>query len=181
MQKTIVGTLPTKEAADGLISHLSRELGISHDDISYVYRSGDGQTHVDVVDVTGATDTPSEGAATGAVVGGSVGALAGIAAIIGVIPVIGPIFAAGPLLVALGLGTGAAGTVAAGALTGAIAGSVIGLLTNLGAPESVARQYEEKLKSGEVLVAVAREDVTAVESAFRSHGATSVDVFQTTA
>jgi len=179
MSNTIIGTLPSRDAAEALLKELTEQLGIPREEISFVYRSLEGNTHGGDTTTVGTVSTSDgEGTATGAVVGGSVGALAGIATVMGVIPVIGPIFAAGPLLAAIGLGVGAAGTVAAGALTGALAGGVIGFLTDLGAPEGVAIQYEERLKGGEVLVAVQREDVHEVERAFRSHGATSVDIFQ---
>lgn len=177
MSNTIIGTMPSRVSAEALFSELTQGLGIARDGISFIYRSSEGVTNE--VKANAASLTGGEGTATGAVVGGSAGALAGIAAVMGVIPVIGPIFAAGPLLVALGLGVGAASTVAAGALTGAIAGGIIGLLTDLGASESIAKQYEERLKGGEVLVAVQQDDVHDAEQAFRSHGATSVDILQT--
>ena len=59
----------------------------------------------------------------------------------------------GPLIAALGLG-GAAATTASGALTGALAGGLIGALVGLGVPEDQAKIYDERVRSGDILVTV---------------------------
>lgn len=116
-------------------------------------------------------DTPSEGAGRGAVIGGTIGAIVGIATIAGTIPVIGPIFVAGPVITALGLGAGAVGTTAAGAVTGAAAGGLIGALIAWGAPEDVAKSYEEKVLAGNILVAVHTKKPQEVQVVMeRNHG-----------
>lgn len=169
MKRTVVGIFKSIEVAGKFIDHLRRDLQISSDNISYVYRNHEGE-----VKEVGGDTTAVEGATAGAIVGGSLGALAGIATVAGLIPVIGPIFAAGPIIAALGLGSGAIATTAAGAITGAVTGGVIGALVSLGAPEVEAQEYEESVRTGDVLVIVQTENESAVTSAFASQGATSV-------
>lgn len=170
MRKIVLGIFNSIEKAESFISHLHNDLNISHDDISYLYRNHKGEV------TEGGGDTAVEGAKTGAVVGGSLGALAGIATVAGLIPVIGPIFAAGPLIALLGIGGGVA-TTAAGAVTGAVTGSIIGALVNMGASETEAKEYEDRVTAGDVLVAVEADDEIAVTSAFGSAGAASVRTY----
>jgi len=63
------------------------------------------------------------------------------------IPGVGPLIAAGPILAAL---SGAA----AGGAVGGLAGGLVGL----GIPEYEAKQYEGKVKNGNILISVHTED-----------------------
>lgn len=177
MKQLIIGTFASRPDAEDLIDHLHRARGVPQDEISYVYRNIDGEvTEVDTGEV--ASKTPKEGAKRGAVVGGAAGALAGVATVVGVIPVVGPIFAAGPLIAALGIGAGAVGTTAAAAATGAAAGGVIGALTKYGASAGEAKSYEDRVFSGDVLVAVHADDENGqIAAAFADHGASAVNVY----
>ena len=83
--------------------------------------------------------------AAGGVAGGVLGWLVGIGSL--AIPGVGPFIAAGPILAALG------GVAAGGAL-----GGVTGALVGMGIPEYEAKQYEGKLKSGNILISVHTED-----------------------
>src|SRR5712692_6363212 len=81
------------------------------------------------------------GAASGGVVGGALGWLAGIGAL--AIPGVGPFIAAGPIMGALaGLGVGGA------------VGGLIGALVGMGIPEYEAKRYEGRIKEGGVLLSV---------------------------
>jgi hypothetical protein len=133
------------------------------------------EKEIDAEDVV--NDTPSEGAGKGAIIGGSIGAIAGIATVAGLIPVVGPIFAAGPLVTALGIGAGAVGTTAAGALTGAAAGGLIGALAAWGTPEDVARAYEERVSAGDILVAVHSERSEEVRAIMQRNNASDVNQY----
>ena len=97
------------------------------------------------------SDDVAGGAKTGGVVGAVLGLLTGIGAI--AIPGIGAILVAGPIAAALGL-TGVAATTVTGALTGALAGGLIGALKELGFDEPTARQMEDTIKNGGVLLSV---------------------------
>lgn len=179
MKKLTLGIFNTREKAEEAISALQENLGISTDDISYIYRNTSNEVkEVDVDELVDPVDTPAEGAASGAIAGGTIGALAGIATVVGLIPVVGPIFAAGPLLAALGLGVGGAvGTTVTAAVTGAAAGGLIGALSQLGVSEESAKIYEDRVAAGDILVAVHAEDSVNVAQMLTDCGATSVDSY----
>src|ERR1700750_347552 len=90
---------------------------------------------------TKAPEGTATGAGTGAVVGGTLGLLAGIGAL--AIPGLGPFIAAGPIMGAL-----------AGAGTGGVVGGIIGALIGMGMPEYEAKRYEGLIKQGRVLLSV---------------------------
>ncbi len=176
MKKYTLGTFPSRTKAEEAISHLHSELGIATDAISYVYKNTAGEVHeVAAQNVT--TMTTSEGVQKGAVIGGSIGALAGLAAIAGIIPIIGPIVAAGPLIATMGLGASALGTTAAGALTGAAAGSLIGALATLGVSAEKAQEYEDRVIAGNVLVAVHAPEGSGIVDMMADCGATDIETF----
>ena len=116
------------------------------------------------------------GATTGGMIGGIAGLLVGIGAI--TIPGLGAILIGGPLAAALGL-TGAAATTVTGALTGALAGGLVGGLVGLGVPEEDARVYEDRVKSGAILVAVPLRDANeeSVRGILEDNGAERVRSF----
>jgi len=176
MKKLTLGIFDTREQAEAAVNALHNDLDIATDDISYIFRNS--QNEVEEIDADDVADTtPAEAAASGALTGGTIGAIAGLATVAGVIPVVGPIFAAGPLITALGLGAGAVGTTAAAAATGAIAGGLIGALANLGISETKAKEYEDRVLAGDVLVAAHAEEEYDVAAVLSKHGATSVDSY----
>jgi hypothetical protein len=186
MKKLITGVFPSREKAQDAIQALYDDLSIGSDEVSYIYRNSENEVkevNVDeVANETSATQTATEGAAGGAVTGGAIGALAGIATVAGLIPVIGPIFVGGTLLTSLGigLGAGAVGTTVAAATTGAMAGGLIGALTGLGVPDTQAKEYEDRVAAGDVLVAVHAENHFDVAKTLTAHGALSVDSYTPT-
>lgn len=171
MEKVIMGVFTERDDAEKLIHTLTSDLHVPKQSVSFVYRNGD-----DVATSTNEVTETLAGAATGAVVGGTAGTLAGIATVMGVIPVIGPIFAAGPIIAALGIGAGAIGTTAAGALTGAMAGGLIGTLAEFGMSESEAQALQDRIKAGDVMVVVRLKDEETVQRAFSEHNASTVSV-----
>ncbi len=178
MKKIIMGTFRSRQNAEALITHLREQIDVPAADISYIYKNTEGEVkEVTSIDTPETATTVGEDATTGAMLGGSMGALAGVATVAGVIPVIGPIFAAGPLIAALGLGAGAVGLTAAGALTGAIAGGIAGALVNLGASQPEAEAYAEQVRAGDVLVVTHAEDDAAITNAYDTYGAASINVY----
>jgi hypothetical protein len=176
MKYLTLGLFTTRSDAEKAINEIHSDLDISHDNISFLYKNTNNETkEVNTSEVT--STTPREGATTGAAVGGTLGALAGIAAVVGFIPVVGPIFAAGPLLAAIGIG-GAVGTAAAGAIAGAAAGGLIGALANLGVSEERAKVYADRVSLGNVLVAVYTNEDVNVGSVMTRCGAEEVEVFR---
>lgn len=105
------------------------------------------------------------GAATGTVLGGTLGLLVGIGAL--AIPGLGPFIAAGPIMATLA-GAGAGGAV--GTLTGALVG--------LGIPEYEAKRYESFLNKGGALLAVHADDgdwAKRARTTLERYGAKDVD------
>jgi uncharacterized membrane protein len=70
------------------------------------------------------------------------------------IPGVGPFIAAGPIMAAL-----------AGAGVGAAVGGLSGALIGMGIPEYEAKQYEGKIKQGNILISVHSEDSDEVKRA----------------
>ena len=101
---------------------------------------------------TKAPEGAATGAGTGGVLGGVLGWLAGIGSL--AIPGIGPFVAAGPIMAALG-----------GAAVGATVGGLTGALVGLGIPEYEAKQYEGKLRQGNILISVHSENSTEADKA----------------
>jgi uncharacterized membrane protein len=150
MKQITVGVFADRPTAEEAINRAHKELHIPDDEISYVYKNLQGEIkEVDSDDVT--TDTPKEGAGKGAMIGGVLGAIAGIVGIAGALPIVGPLVAGGAIASALGL-TGAVGATAAGAVVGAATGGIIGALVNLGVGKEHAQHYEDRVKEGDVLV-----------------------------
>ena len=166
MDTIVYGTFTTQRDAERCVHELQSELDIPMDDISYLYRDSDDDSF-EVYD--GMSDIVG-GGVTGATIGASLGTLAGLATVAGVIPFMGPVFVAGPLIVALGIGAGAIVTTAAGAVTGGL----VGALVEWGVPKDIARSYQDKLNSGEILVTVSTDDAFAVENKFNECNATSI-------
>lgn len=90
---------------------------------------------------TKAPEGATTGGGTGAVIGGTLGLLAGIGAL--AIPGLGPFIAAGPIMGAL-----------AGLGTGGVIGGLIGALAGMGIPEYEAKRYEGMVRDGGILVSV---------------------------
>lgn len=113
------------------------------------------------------TKTP-EGVAIGAGAGGAVGGTLGLLAGIGLlaVPGIGPFIAAGPIMASLG-----------GAAVGAAAGGITGALIGMGIPELEAKQYEDKIKDGNILISVHTDnsdEADEVEDIFEAENATDI-------
>lgn len=177
MKQYTIGVFEDRSDAEKAVDRLHHDLSISTDEISFLYRNTEGEVkEVDSDDVT--HKTSGEGAVKGAKIGGGVGAALGIATVAGVIPIVGPIFAAGPLVAALGLGAGALGTTAAGAVTGAVAGGIIGALVPLGVSEERAKEYEDRVMAGHVLVAVHADEDKNVSNVLEECGATGLETFR---
>jgi len=124
---------------------LLRAEGFRNTDISVLFPENRGTKDFAIKKDTKAPEGTAAGATTGAVVGGTLGWLAGIGAL--AIPGVGPLIAAGPIVAALtGVGVGGA--------IGGIAGALIGM----GIPEYEAKRYEGRVKEGGILLSVHADD-----------------------
>lgn len=118
-----------------------RAAGFRNTDISVLFPENEGTKDFAHEKNTKAPEGIAAGAGTGAVVGGTLGWLAGIGAL--AIPGVGPLIAAGPIVAALtGVGVG-----------GAI-GGITGALIGMGIPEYEAKRYEGRVKEGGMLLSV---------------------------
>ena len=132
--RIVIGVFDAGDAAQGAV-HALEAAGYAHDDISLVMQQRGSAPEV------GAGETKADqGMVAGVSAGAVLGGLAGLAAL--AIPGIGPILAAGPIAVALG------------ALSGAALGGLVGSFTGLGVPTERAKEYEEAVRAGGVVVAV---------------------------
>jgi hypothetical protein len=125
-----------EQAVDAL-----RQAGFRNTDISVLFPENEGTKDFAHEKNTKAPEGTAAGAGTGAVIGGTLGWLAGIGAL--AIPGVGPLIAAGPIVAAL-TGVGVGGAI--GGLTGALIG--------MGIPEYEAKRYEGRVKEGGILLSV---------------------------
>ncbi|MDF2669652.1 MAG: low temperature-induced protein [Paenibacillus sp.] len=165
--KKIVGVFHTEQEAVQAIEGLKRQ-GYTSDEISVVGRNRDDIEAVTEETGTKAPEGTVAGMATGGVLGGVTGLLAGIGLL--AIPGVGPILAAGPIAATI-----------TGMAVGAGAGGVVGGLIGLGIPEEEARQYNDYVNDGRILVMV-DSDVDrnrSVYDTFRSNNSLNADTYDT--
>ena len=139
-ESVVFGIYMTRAAAEAGIDALKSN-GFRQSDVSILFPNGSSAKDPAHPQSTKAPETAALGAGTGVVIGGILGWLVGAGTL--AIPGAGPFIAAGPLSAALA-SAGAGGTV------GVIAGSLAGW----GIPESTAKQYEDRVKSGGRLLSV---------------------------
>jgi hypothetical protein len=122
-----------------------RQAEFRNTDISVLFPDNQGTKDFAHEKHTKAPEGAATGAGSGALVGGTLGWLAGIGAL--AIPGVGPLIAAGPIVAALaGVGVGGA--------IGGLAGALIGM----GIPEYEAKRYEGRVKDGGILLSVHCDD-----------------------
>jgi hypothetical protein len=144
MAKAVIAIAKSEDQAVGIVEQL-KAAGFSNNDVSVLLPDRAGSRDFAHEHHTKAP----EGAATGAVVGGlaagALGWLVGIGSL--AIPGVGPLIAAGPIMAAL-----------SGAAAGGAVGGIAGALVGLGIPEYEAKQYEGKVKNGNILISVHTDD-----------------------
>jgi hypothetical protein len=174
MDKIVVGTFSDQEHADMALSELDG-LGFEPNDISVIVKESINRSGG--IEVKDKSANVKSGAVTGATTGGLLGGVAGLLVGTGAIaiPGIGGVLVSGPLVAFLGL-TGAAAGAVQGTVTGVLAGGLVGGLAGLGLPEEVARTYEERIKSGGVVVAVESSEIIAsdVKTILDKHHASDI-------
>lgn len=143
-QHAAVGIYQTREQVSHAVEEL-RANGFRLEDISVLMPDNVGTKDFAHEKNTKAPEGAAAGVATGAVVGGALGWLAGIGALM--IPGIGPFVAAGPIVAAVsGIGVGS------------VVGGLSGALIGMGIPEFEAKRYEGMIKKGKHLVSVHADD-----------------------
>jgi hypothetical protein len=127
------------EAAEGVDA--LRTAGFRKTDISALLPENAGNKDFAHEKHSKAPEGAAAGTASGVLLGGSLGWLAGIGAL--AIPGVGPFIAAGPIMGLM-----------AGAGAGAVTGGLIGTLAGFGMPEYEAKRYEGRIKEGGILMSV---------------------------
>jgi hypothetical protein len=151
MAKAVFGLVDSEGQAATIVDSL-KAAGFSNNDISVLFPDKSGTRDFAHEQHTKAPEGAATGAGTGGVLGGVFGWLVGIGSL--AIPGVGPFIAAGPIMAAL-----------AGAGVGAAVGGLSGALIGLGIPEYEAKQYEGKLKEGNILISVHSENGDEVKRA----------------
>jgi len=151
MAKAVFGLVDTERQAEIIVENL-KVAGFRNNDISVLFPDKGGTRDFAHEKATKAPEGAAAGAGTGTVVGGVLGWLVGIGSL--AIPGVGPFIAAGPIMAAL-----------AGAGVGAAVGGLSGALIGLGIPEYEAKQYEGKIRQGNILISVHSEDRDEVKRA----------------
>lgn len=134
----------TDEQAIRIVDQL-KLAGFSNNDISVLFPDKSGTRDFAHEHNTKAPEGAAAGAGAGGILGGALGWLVGIGTL--AIPGLGPFIAAGPIMAAL-----------SGAAAGATLGGVTGALIGMGMPEYEAKQYEGKLREGNILISVHTEN-----------------------
>jgi hypothetical protein len=142
--KAVFGIAKNEEQATHIVNAL-KEAGFSSDDVSVLLPDRAGSRDFAHEHHTKAPEGAAAGAVAGGVMAGVLGWLAGIGSL--AIPGVGPLIAAGPIMAAL-----------SGAAAGGAVGTLAGALVGLGIPEYEAKQYEGKVKNGNILISVHTED-----------------------
>ncbi len=149
--KAVFGIARSREQAANIVDDLKAS-GFSNNDISALFPDTAGSRDFAHEQATKAPEGAAVGASTGTLLGGALGWLVGIGSL--AIPGVGPFIAAGPIMAALG-----------GAAIGGAAGGLTGALVGYGIPEYEAKQYEGKIRDGNILMSVHTSDGEQVKKA----------------
>lgn len=144
MKASVYCTTKTVGQAETIVDEL-KLAGFTNNDISALLPDKRGTKDFAHEHNTKAPEGATAGGVAGLGVGAALGWLAGIGSL--AIPGVGPFIAAGPIMAALG-----------GAAVGTAAGGVIGALVGMGIPEFEAKRYDDKIKTGNILISVHTED-----------------------
>lgn len=163
MSKTVICLANTETQTETIVQRLNAA-GIPASDVSVLFPDKSGSRDFAHEHNTKAPEGTAIGASAGGVTGGVLGLLAGIGAL--AIPGVGPFIAAGPIMAAL-----------SGAAVGATIGGIAGALVGMGIPEYEAKQYEAKIKEGNILISVHTDDgdvIDRVKAIMKEAGATDI-------
>lgn len=163
MENSVACIAKDREQTDRIVDRL-KEASLPGSNISVVFADRKESRNFAIDKDTKAPEGAIAGVGTGGVIGGAVGLLAGIGAI--TIPGIGPLIAVGPLMSAL-----------SGAAVGAGIGGIAGALIGMGYPEYVAKNYESRVKGGNILITFHSESPDEIQRArdiFEREGATDI-------
>jgi hypothetical protein len=161
--KAVFGIYASADIAENAVDQLLAA-GFANSDISILLPDQETTRAFAHEKNTKAPEGVTAGSITGGVIGGTLGALAGIGAL--AIPGIGPLIAAGPIVAALA-GVGAGGTL----------GGIVGALAGMGIPEYEAKRFEGAVKKGGTLLSVhcdTPQEISRARQTLRDTGARDI-------
>jgi len=144
MAKAVFCIAKSEEQAVRIVNQL-KAAGFSNNDVSVLLPDRAGTRDFAHEQHTKAPEGAAAGAIAGGLAAGALGWLVGIGSL--AIPGVGPFIAAGPIMAAL-----------SGAAAGCAVGGMAGALVGFGIPEYEAKQYEGKVRNGNILISVHTED-----------------------
>ncbi len=153
----------SESQASDIVSRLA-SAGFAPSDISVLFPDKSGTRDFAHEKHTKAPEGATAGAGIGGLAGGTLGLLAGLGLL--AIPGLGPFVAAGPIMAAL-----------SGMAAGAAVGGVTGALIGMGLPELEAKRYEDKIRDGNILIAVHSDDsddTSVIKDIFKDAGASDI-------
>ena len=159
MTDTVHCIASNEHQANDILLHL-RNLGFRSSEVSVLLKAHDTRN-------ISLKENAIRDAEKGGLVGGALGALAGLT--IFTAPILGPLALAGPII-------GALSGAAVGGVIGGLAGGT-GALTRSGIPEHAAGRLEQRIEEGGILIAVHSNDPARLDRAvrvFKSSGAEEV-------
>lgn len=159
MKNTVYCIALTETQANDILLHL-RNLGFTSSEVSVLLKAKETKN-------ISMKEDAIRDAERGGLVGGALGALAGLT--IFTAPILGPLALAGPIISALG---GAA----VGGMIGGLAGGT-GALTHIGIPETESARVEQRIQEGGTLIAVHSDNAAKLDRAlrvFKSSGAEEI-------
>src|SRR5262245_53557524 len=159
MKNAVYCLAKSEEQADAILTHL-RNLDFRSSEVSILLKDK-------VTKNISVKEDVVRGAEKGGLVGGALGALAGLTAL--TIQVVGPILAVGPIVAAIG------GAAVGGVVGGLVGGS--GALTRIGVPKDAAPRIEGILSNGGILIVVHSKEPAKLDTAlrvFKSSGADEI-------
>ena len=151
MSEAVLGIVSTEKQAAVIVDTL-KSAGFKSNDISALLPDLYGSQSMAYKNDTKAAEGVTAGVGTGAMLGGALGWLTGIGAL--VIPGLGSFIAAGPIMAML-----------SGAAIGGSMGGLVGGLIGWGIPEYEAKQYENKLRLGNILLSVHTQNLDQIKKA----------------
>ena len=157
--KAVLGIFKSRPEVEKAVDALKAD-GFSASDISVLMPESAGSHDFAHTKGTKAPEGAATGVGAGAVIGGTLGLLAGIGML--AVPGVGPFIAAGPIMAAM-----------AGAGVGGAVGGVTGALVGLGIPEYEAKRYEGIVNNGGILLSVhadTSEEVTRAKNCLERTG-----------
>jgi len=136
----VFGIYHDRQHAEQAVDAL-RAAGFRNSDVSALLPDNVGTKDFAHEKNTKVPEGAATGGASGAILGGTLGWLAGVGTL--AIPGLGPFIAAGPIMAAL-----------AGVGVGGAVGGLIGALVGMGIPEYEAKRYEGRIREGGILLSI---------------------------